>query len=266
MTPLGRHPGAVVLAGAFVLAACGSDDVRSAEEAVPDAPPPTTAGAPTPAPGAAPGTTLPPTTTPRTTAPPPPTTPETTIPEPTSPSKPNEPAEGCRRLDDFDLDAGTWMIVNDGVMGGRSDGRGTIDDSTLRFFGTVVTAGGGFTSVRLRLDGTELDGTDRVRIQLRMDDRTYGVTFEDDQTIQGRRISHGVDLPEPVNVDADGFGIVEVAYGELRPSVFGQDVTAEPFRPDEASVIGIIIADGIDGDFAIDVDWIDVCARPAGSG
>ncbi len=261
MTPLGRRAAAVVLAGAFALAACGSDDSRSADVAVPDAPPPSTTGVPTTPPATTPRTTLPPAT-----APPATTVAEVTIPESTVPSNTNEPAVGCRRLDDFTLDSGAWMIVNDGVMGGRSDGRGTIEDSSLRFFGTVVTAGGGFTSVRLRLDGTELDGTDRVRIQLRMDDRTYGVTFEDDQTIQGRRISHGVDLPEPVNVDADGFGIVDVAYGELRPSVFGQDVTAEPFRPDEASVIGIIIADGIDGDFAIDVDWIDVCARPAGSG
>ncbi len=172
----------------------------------------------------------------------------------------NGPAAGCRRLEEFGPDVGAWLIVNDGVMGGRSDGRGAIDDSTLSFFGTVVTAGGGFTSVRLRLDGSELDGTERIRVRLRPDDRTYGFTFEDDQTVQGRPISHGSDLPGPTEVDADGFAEIELPYSELRPSIFGQAVDADPFDPDEASEIGIIIADGIDGDFEIDVDWIDVCS------
>ncbi|MEO1057284.1 MAG: CIA30 family protein [Actinomycetota bacterium] len=164
----------------------------------------------------------------------------------------------CQRLEEFDGPGG-WFIVNDGVMGGRSNGRAVIEDSTLRFSGTVVTAGGGFTSIRLGLDSADLAGTDSIRVRLRPDARTYGVTLEDDQTINGRRISHGADLPGPVEVGNDGFAIVEVPHSVLEPTVFGQLVLAEPFRPDAASEIGIIIADGVDGEFALEVDWIAVC-------
>ena len=164
----------------------------------------------------------------------------------------------CRRLEDFDQPGG-WFVVNDGVMGGRSAGQAVIEGSTLRFTGTVVTAGGGFTSIRLGLDEGALAGTRSLRVRLRPDARTYGLTLEDDQTINGRRISHGADLPVPAEVDDDGFVVVEVTHGALEPTVFGQLVVAEPFRPDAASEIGIIIADGVDGPFALDVDWIEAC-------
>lgn len=170
-----------------------------------------------------------------------------------------EPADGCRRVDDFDLDAEAWVIVDDGVMGGGSSGRSSIEASTLSFSGTVVTAGGGFTSVRLRLDGSELDGTDRIRARLRVDDRAYGFTFKDDQAIRGRLISYRADVPAIDDVDADGFAVIELPYSELRPTIFGQAVDAAPFDPGAASEIGIIIADGTDGDFRIDIDWIDAC-------
>ncbi len=239
----------LLVGAAVVLAGCGSEagDTPAAEPAASTTAASTTTTATTPTTSTTPSTTE----RPATTAP--------TSPPPSSTTAPTEPAPDCRRLEDFELDAGAWVIVNDGVMGGRSDGRGTIEDSTLRFFGTVVTAGGGFTSVRLRLDGTELDDTEFIRARMRLDDRTYGFTFEDDQAIQGRRVSHGADLVTPTEVGSDGFAIVELAYTDLRPSIFGQEVPADPFDPDTASEIGIIIADGIDGEFQLDVDWIDAC-------
>jgi hypothetical protein len=175
------------------------------------------------------------------------------------PAEPTEPAE-CRRLTDFSADdPGQWFLVNDGVMGGRSDGgRSSIDDSLLRFGGTVVTEGGGFTSVRLRLVGDELADTSRIEMRVRPDGRTYGVTLEDATAFDGRLVSHRADF-DIGPVDADGWAIATVDYVDLVPSVFGFLVDAPPFDPGAAREFGIIIADGIDGDFALEVDWIDAC-------
>ena len=52
---------------------------------------------------------------------------------------------------------------------------------------------------------------------------------------------------------------VEVAYEDLRPTVFGQPVDAPVFDPEQVSEIGIIIADSVDGTFLLEVDWIDAC-------
>ncbi len=163
----------------------------------------------------------------------------------------------CRRLTEFD-EADLWAIVNDGVMGGQSAGAMTFVESTMRFTGTVVTAGGGFTSVRHPLDG-ELAGSERLVFRVRVDDRTYAVTLESDATAGGRSVSYGADLRTDGPTDADGWQVVSVAYGDLRSTVFGTPVDAPPFDADAAVEIGIIIADGIDGPFALDVDWIDVC-------
>mgnify|MGYP000391203424 CR=1 FL=1 len=61
--------------------------------------------------------------------------------------------------------------------------------------------------------------------------------------------------------DGAGWQTVTLSYSELRPSVFGQPLDAPAFDPDQAVEIGIIISDGIDGLFKLEVDWIDACSR-----
>jgi NADH dehydrogenase [ubiquinone] 1 alpha subcomplex assembly factor 1 len=194
----------------------------------------------------------------------------TTEPDTTSPSTTASDASDatiaatpCRRITDFDADdldgESGWFIVNDGVMGGGSNGIIVIGDSAMRFSGTVVTDGGGFTSVRYRLNGTEMAGSARLSMRVRADDRVYGVTLEDEAEVGQRSVSHRADLDTTGATDADGWMIATLDYTELQPSVFGRSVEAARFDPDTAREIGIIIADGIDGDFSLDVDWIDAC-------
>lgn len=177
---------------------------------------------------------------------------------PVSASAATTPSAECERLTDFDTADG-WVVVNDGVMGGRSAGAIEFSNSTLRFSGNVVTAGGGFTSVRLPLFDTELADSDSLQLRLRADERTYGLTLEDAAQTGRRAISHGADLTVDRPIDPDGWQTVELSYDELRPSVFGQPLDAPPFDPNQATEIGIIISDGVDGDFVLEVDWIDAC-------
>ena len=171
-------------------------------------------------------------------------------------------AETCRRLADFDdggFDDDNWVVVNDGVMGGRSNGAIEFTDSTMQFTGDVVTAGGGFTSVRLQLTGDELTDSGYLALRLRSDERTYGLTLQDSAQTGRRSITHGANLTIDGPADADGWRTADMSYNELRPSVFGQPLDAPAFNPDEAVEFGIIIADGIDGRFKLEVDWIDAC-------
>jgi len=185
-----------------------------------------------------------------------------TPPSATAPAAAGSDGEGggdCTRVDDFDSDPSEWSVVNDGVMGGRSNGNVAIADSTMRFTGTIVTAGGGFTSVRLTLAGGELTGSDRIQMRVRADERRYGLILDDEHRINGRNVSYRADLETSGEPDVDGWQVVSVAYDELIPTIFGRVVDSPAFVADEATEIGIIIADGLDGDFVLEVDWVDAC-------
>src|SRR5271157_3840343 len=82
-----------------------------------------------------------------------------------------------RTLFDFNKPdtAQAWQPVNDGVMGGVSDGRFKItDQGTMEFFGTLsLENNGGFASVRSRRSNLGLKPDDTLLIRLRGDGREY---------------------------------------------------------------------------------------------
>lgn len=244
--------GVALLAVALAIAACG--DTEEESTATTD-PPETSTDTSDTAVEVAPAD---PTTTAATATSTVATVPPTTIATSTTGVEPPQPDPGCERLTDFEDDDGGWIIVNDGVMGGRSEGSVAFGAGTMRFTGTVVTAGGGFTSVRHPLDG-ELADSGRVKLRVRSDERTYAVTMESDAEIGGRSVSYGADLPADVEADGDGWQVATVSYADLEPTIFGSPVDAPPFDADAATEIGIIIADDVDGPFALDADWIDAC-------
>ena len=113
--------------------------------------------------------------------------------------------------------------------------------------------------MRLLLSGDELSGTDRIVLRVRAVDRVYGITMEDESQSDRRPISYRADLAIEPPTDPDRWSTVTLPYDDLDPRVFGQPVDADPFDPERAREMGIIIADGRDGEFDLAVDWIDAC-------
>jgi len=199
-------------------------------------------------------------TTPDDTMPDDPSPDTTSISSPPTPDPADHARSSCIRLTDFEADAIEWFVVNDGVMGGRSNGTADVAESIMRFAGTIVTDGGGFTSIRSSLAGGELAGSDRIEMRIRADDRVYGVILDDEHRIEGRNVSYRTDIDNSGPPDADGWRVVSIPYDSLVPTIFGRVVDSPGFVADEATEIGIIIADGRDGEFVVELDWIDACA------
>lgn len=91
------------------------------------------------------------------------------------------PEGGATPVTLFSFDQGEeaeWFVVNDGVMGGRSAGFVNVEEGTLRFTGTLVTRGGGFTSVRARRV-VDLTGEAGLELRVRGDGRQYEVEVDD---------------------------------------------------------------------------------------
>ena len=67
-----------------------------------------------------------------------------------------------------------WLIVNDGVMGGLSQGNFEVVDGTAKFRGKVSTDNnGGFTLVRNQFDQKSLTAYKAFILELKGDGKTY---------------------------------------------------------------------------------------------
>jgi hypothetical protein len=148
--------------------------------------------------------------------------------------------------------------VNDGVMGGLSAGSASIvSDGVLKFEGEINTNGGGFSSVRVAFDPGVLADTTSLRMRARnLDGRTYEVIVDDVQPGRDRRISHFGIIPL---TGSGEWETVEIPFGSLDPRVFGRAIESPPVAPGLIGGIGIILSDGIDGPFELEVSTIDAC-------
>ena len=164
----------------------------------------------------------------------------------------------CRRLMDFNVanENEQWFVVNDNVMGGRSDGGISFTDDTMVFAGNINTDGGGFSSIRLPLDATALENSARFVMRAKSDGRDYKLTSADALEGRDRRENHQAPLSF---VQAGVWEEVVVPFDSLEPVLFGRRIEAAPFRPDLVTRIGVMMSDGIDGAFSLEIDWIDIC-------
>lgn len=169
-------------------------------------------------------------------------------------------AETCFSIDSFGPDeAPRWVVVNDGVMGGLSEGLTRTDDGQLIFEGVINTNGGGFSSLRRQVEPGALAGVESMRLHWSSDGRAYKMTFRTDARRFRRPISYQAAIPP-----SDGAGVTDIALTDMRTSIFGRTVDAPPFDPAKVEEIGIILADGQDGPFRITLDKIEGC-RAEGS-
>jgi hypothetical protein len=154
-------------------------------------------------------------------------------------------------LFDFDTaDESSWQVVNDGVMGGRSQGFFVIEDGMLRFTGTLVTQGGGFTSVRADRS-VDLERYDGLELRIRGGGRTFEIEVDDGTRNRGRTVSRRA----PFGTGAE-WALVRIPFSSLRTTVFGQPVSAPPIDLKNVKRIGLYILDGQDGPFRLEVDSI----------
>ena len=171
---------------------------------------------------------------------------------------PDESQRPCERLTDFESAAANdqWLVVNDNVMGGRSLGGLSFDSGVMIFEGDINTDGGGFSSLRLPREPGLLDAQAGIEMRARPDGRSYMVTFDDAVPARDRRVSHRA----PLEFTTSGeWQTVSVAFADLFPAIFGRPIDDLPFRRELATRMGLMISDGLDGPFRLEVDWIDLC-------
>lgn len=153
-------------------------------------------------------------------------------------------------------DAQKWGAVNDGVMGGRSSGSPSFDNNHMIFKGIINTNGGGFSSIRRSIEPGLMTGMAGVRMRLRSDGRDYKLSLRTDALLRQRPIA----FQAPIRtIKTNEWETVFVPFDSIKASVFGRPLRDVIFDRNEINTIGIIISDGQDGPFKLEVEWIEAC-------
>jgi NADH dehydrogenase [ubiquinone] 1 alpha subcomplex assembly factor 1 len=162
-------------------------------------------------------------------------------------------------LDDFTTDDNqfSWYVVNDNVMGGRSEGNFSIEEGVLRFAGRTNTDGGGFSSIRtesVRLDLSDYSG---IRLRVKGDGRRYTWRLATTARWRGQEIGYWADFDT-----RDGaWSTVDVPFSRFVPRFRGTRLDGPELDTGQITGMGLMIYDKLDGPF--DVQIATIAAYPA---
>ena len=150
--------------------------------------------------------------------------------------------------------ASQWRSVNDGVMGGRSEGRFKItDNNTMQFFGRLSLANnGGFASVRSPRRPLRLIAGDTIVFRARGDGRTYCVNL-----YTSRRLT-AFSYRASFKTKKNQWLTIRVPLNAFQATSFGRVLQNRVLDPGQVNGIGILLADKKAGIFKLEVDRIQV--------
>jgi NADH dehydrogenase [ubiquinone] 1 alpha subcomplex assembly factor 1 len=148
-----------------------------------------------------------------------------------------------------------WQVVNDGVMGGVSDGRFRITDvGTMEFFGTLsLQNNGGFASVRSKPANVAIQTGDVIVVRVKGDGRQYVLNLY----TKSRRMAFSYRAPLPTKQGE--WTEVRVPIDEFIPTAFGRRVQGMgPVQPDQIVGIGFMLSDKKPGPFRLEVESVRI--------
>ena len=170
-------------------------------------------------------------------------------------------SETTLMLDDFttgplNLD---WYVVNDNVMGGRSEGSFTIERGELYFAGSTNTNGGGFSSIRTKPVQLDLSDYAGIRLTVRGDGRRYTWRLATNARWRGRQVSYWADF----DAGDDTWDTVDIPFSRFIPRFRGMRLDGPELDPEQIRGMGLMIYDNLDGPFELRLASVQAYPAPA---
>ena len=154
---------------------------------------------------------------------------------------------------------GQWRSINDGVMGGLSEGTFRITDKgILEFSGNLSLENrGGFASIRSKPTNLGLSDDEAVVLRVRGDGRQY---FCNLFVPDGR---NAFSYRTAFQTKAGRWQEIRLPFKAFRATWFGRTLPdAKPVDLSKVNSIGVILADKKAGPFRLEIDWIKAVASP----
>lgn len=148
-----------------------------------------------------------------------------------------------------------WQTVNDGVMGGVSEGKFKITDKkSMEFFGTLSLANnGGFASVRTKAEKLGLEKGDTLVAKVKGDGREYHMNL----SVPTFQIAYN--YRAVFQTKKDEWIEVKLPLDKFEATSFGQVVkNAGQVKPTSVNGLGFMLSDKKAGPFKLEIESIKV--------
>lgn len=142
-----------------------------------------------------------------------------------------------------------WYVVNDNVMGGRSEGDFEQAQGELSFTGRTNTNGGGFSSIRTKPMQLDLSNHNGIQLHVKGDGRRYTWRLTTDARWRGRQVSYWADF-ETRN---EAWSTVNIPFSNFIPKFRGYQLEGPALDPSQITGMGLMIYDNQDGPFELDL-------------
>jgi len=157
-------------------------------------------------------------------------------------------------LFDFNKDTAidAWRVVNDGVMGGLSQGKFSINsDGHGLFQGKVSLENyGGFSSVRYRFDTIDTKGFSKVKLRLKGDGKRNQFRIKETSSQRYSYIA---------NIKTSGYWEpIVVQFSEMHPAFRGRMLDLSNFSGNEMVEIAFLVGNKKEEAFALEIDYIEL--------
>jgi hypothetical protein len=140
-----------------------------------------------------------------------------------------------------------WYVVNDNVMGGRSEGDFKHMQEGLFFAGRTNTNGGGFSSIRTKALQLDLSSHAGIRLRVKGDGRRYTWRLTTAARWRGRLVSYWADFDT-----RDGeWHTVDIPFSSFVPRFRGYQLDGPVLDAAGISGMGLMIYDNKDGPFEL---------------
>jgi len=152
----------------------------------------------------------------------------------------------------------SWQAINDNVMGGLSTGRiAPTSSGAAAFRGNLSREKlGGFCSVRTPFADWHLEGWAGLALRVRGDGRRYRLFVKTDDADDGRYHQAAICPP------AGRWSTVRVPFDEMKATFRGVRALLHPhLRPRKVRAIGLLVADGQEGAFRLEIESVGAYAR-----
>lgn len=145
-----------------------------------------------------------------------------------------------------------WYVVNDGVMGGLSEGEMFInEDGNALFQGAVrLENNGGFTSIRHRFARKEIKGKTHISIRVKGDGKRYQFRVKSELNDWHSYIYYFETSGE--------WETIEIPMKEMYPSFRGRKLPMPNFDVEYLNEVSILIANYKAESFQLEIDHIQL--------